>query len=409
MAATGPDLGLLAQAPLVISAAFDSGNIEVVDASDPADVRLRIRPDPWCQADQAHHFQWFHFQVTTQPGQALVLHIVNAGEASYPSAWDGYKACASYDLEAWWRIPDTSYDEAAGVLTIRFTPQQRVTRLAYWAPFSWERHCSLVARMQLREHVRAHVLTRTHDGRDLHMLQVGSPAPDKATLWVICRQHPGESMAEYFAEGLLERLTGPGPDAERDALLGSAVLYVVPNCCPDGSVRGHLRTNAVGSNLNREWARPSAEASPEVLAISAAIRDGGGLDAFLDVHGDEEIPANFVGSMFGVPQWHIDDGRLARLEDAFKAALLEESPDFQTELGYPLPPVGGANLATASKAHAAKYNTLSLVLEMPFKDCIGTPNAETGWSPQRARAFGGAHVAVFRRLVPTLLAERAGR
>ncbi len=33
---------------------------------------------------------------------------------------------------------------------------------------------------------------------------------------------------------------------------------------PDGTWRGHLRTNAVGSNLNREWAEPTLERSPEV-------------------------------------------------------------------------------------------------------------------------------------------------
>ena len=33
---------------------------------------------------------------------------------------------------------------------------------------------------------------------------------------------------------------------------------------PDGTWRGHLRTNAVGANLNREWANPSRETSPEV-------------------------------------------------------------------------------------------------------------------------------------------------
>lgn len=33
---------------------------------------------------------------------------------------------------------------------------------------------------------------------------------------------------------------------------------------PDGSWRGHLRTNAAGANLNREWAKPSLETSPEV-------------------------------------------------------------------------------------------------------------------------------------------------
>lgn len=69
-------------------------------------------------------------------------------------------------------------------------------------------------------------------------LQVGTPSPDsKAVIWVICRQHPGEPMAEWFAEGLLERLTAAAADSQVQQLLGSAVLYIVPNMNPDGSVR----------------------------------------------------------------------------------------------------------------------------------------------------------------------------
>ena len=37
----------------------------------------------------------------------------------------------------------------------------------------------------------------------------------------------------------------------------------VPNMNPDGSYRGHLRTNAKGANLNREWKNPTPEYSPE--------------------------------------------------------------------------------------------------------------------------------------------------
>jgi hypothetical protein len=35
-----------------------------------------------------------------------------------------------------------------------------------------------------------------------------------------------------------------------------------------------------------------------------------------------------------------------------------------------------------------------------------TPNAETGWSPERAKAFGASHVTAFVNTVPTLLKER---
>jgi hypothetical protein len=44
----------------------------------------------------------------------------------------------------------------------------------------------------------------------------------------------------------------------------AAVFYVVPNVNPDGSYRGHLRTNGAGANLNREWQAPRLDYSPEV-------------------------------------------------------------------------------------------------------------------------------------------------
>lgn len=46
---------------------------------------------------------------------------------------------------------------------------------------------------------------------------------------------------------------------------------------PDGSARGHLRTNACGANLNREWATPSLERSPEVYYTLRAM-DAIGVD-----------------------------------------------------------------------------------------------------------------------------------
>ena len=36
-------------------------------------------------------------------------------------------------------------------------------------------------------------------------------------------------------------------------LMKKCTFFIVPNMCPDGAFRGHLRTNAIGTNLNREW------------------------------------------------------------------------------------------------------------------------------------------------------------
>lgn len=51
------------------------------------------------------------------------------------------------------------------------------------------------------------MLGETLDGHCLDLLIVGDEAPHKKKIWIIARQHPGESMAEWFVEGLLQRLT----------------------------------------------------------------------------------------------------------------------------------------------------------------------------------------------------------
>lgn len=55
-------------------------------------------------------------------------------------------------------------------------------------------------------------------------------------------------MAEWFADGLLERLTD-SHDAVARHLLRDACVFVMPNVNPDGTWRGHLRTNAAGECL----------------------------------------------------------------------------------------------------------------------------------------------------------------
>lgn len=57
--------------------------------------------------------QWFNFRVSGVRGRPLELHLTNAGGASYPNAWHGYNACASYDLDTWFRVP-TAFDAASG-------------------------------------------------------------------------------------------------------------------------------------------------------------------------------------------------------------------------------------------------------------------------------------------------------
>jgi len=56
----------------------------------------------------------------------------------------------------------------------------------------------------------------------------GEPDESKRKVWVIARQHPGESMAEWFMEGFVRRLLDSHDPVSRKALQ-TAVFYVVSN------------------------------------------------------------------------------------------------------------------------------------------------------------------------------------
>jgi murein tripeptide amidase MpaA len=214
---------------------------------------------------------------------------------------------------------------------------------------------------------------------------------------VIARQHPGETMAEWFIDGLLERLLDEADPLAR-ALLDRAELWIVPNMNPDGSRRGHLRTNAVGANLNREWREPSLERSPEVFHVRNKMLEIG-LDFALDVHGDEGLPWVFIAGPSGVASLGVD---VFALQARFEAAYTRHSPDFQTAQGYPADEPGKADMRMATNWLADRFGKLALTLEMPFKDNADLPDPEHGWSSERSRKLGAALLGPLLEVVDEL-------
>ncbi|GLS02878.1 hypothetical protein GCM10007860_00210 [Chitiniphilus shinanonensis] len=373
-----------------LSTAFDSGAVSVLSSADPADIRLALRPD-----NAADFKQWFHFRASGVRGVACGYTLTDAADSAYPDGWDGYAVRASYDRQHWFCVPSRYRD---GQLQFEHTPEYDTVHYAYFEPYSWERHLDLVAGAQTAAPWCAvERLGLTLDGRELDLLRIGEPAPGKRNIWVIARQHPGESMAEWFAEGLIEALLD-GEHAPARALLERAVLYVVPNMNPDGSVRGNLRTNAAGANLNREWAEPTMERSPEVALVRHKMLEIG-VDAFLDVHGDEAIPHNFVAGCEGNPSF---SARQGRLQQAFKAAWLAASPDFQVKHGYEERQFGPEQMTLATNWVGDRFDCLAFTIEMPFKDTADRPLPAVGWNGERSRQFGASVLLPLLSVLDTL-------
>jgi murein tripeptide amidase MpaA len=142
-------------------------------------------------------------------GLECTFDLVNAKEASFPDAWPGTWAVQSTDRETWTRAP-TTYCTETGVLSISVSALDADTVwVAYFAPYSNERHHALLAECQAaRERDGTSMCTVTTigqsvEGRDIEVVSAGV---GPAQCWIVARQHPGESMAEWWADGFLKRL-----------------------------------------------------------------------------------------------------------------------------------------------------------------------------------------------------------
>ncbi|KAL3804518.1 hypothetical protein HJC23_002557 [Cyclotella cryptica] len=419
-----------------ITASHDGGNIEVLSQSTlvpspstnaprtaECTVSLQVRPDVYTELEKVSHMQYFSFRsfvsgLQSNKGDAFEsitvrYEIVNAHAVSFPYAWPGTTICYTTgsleptDDDVWKRNPTTGY--ADGKLTWTHTHTSNgSTFFSYYPPYTYNRHLKLISdcssRMTLGDsplteyNPSVESLGKTVEGREMECISIGSGS---LVAWMIHRQHPGETMAEFFAEGLLHRLCGfngpEGANALDDvtrSILTQYRLYIVPCMCPDGAVRGHIRTNAVGANLNREWATvyddyeaPTVARSPEVYSVLRKM-DVTGCDFFLDVHGDESIPYVFFAGPVKTPKW---GERMMNLHGYFVSCYQRANSDVQKEFGYPPPESEEKTVKLMNKATnqvSNRFDCLGLTLEMPYKDCATNPDPDCGFSPQRAKKLG---------------------
>lgn len=357
-----------------INTDFDAGSIIVKNMEDAHNLRFKIRNDT-----NSHFVQWFYFQLHNAKSQDLTLHLDELDKTAYPDGWDGYNVCASYDNKYWFRIPCTF---ANNTLSWSIMPEENSIYFAYFEPYSYAKHLHLIDFAKSHANVKHLVLGQTKENRNIDLLVVGQENASQK-IWIIARQHPGETMAEWFMEGLIHRLLD-NLDAVSKTLLKNCVFYLVPNMNPDGAYNGNLRTNTSGSNLNREWLTPSLDKSPEVYFIRDKMLKTG-VDMFFDIHGDEALPYVFTAGCEDNPSF---SDKQRKLTTIFEKILEKINPDYQTRFGYEKNRFTAETPTLGTNWVGNQFDCLALTLEMPFKDNANLPDLTHGWNSHRSCLLG---------------------
>ena len=183
-----------------ITSAFDGGNIRCLTHDSAANITLEIEKD-----QNSEFFQWFYFRLVGSRGESYRLRIINAGKAAYPEGWKNYRAVASYDRKNWFRV-QTDFD--GNVLEIYHQITKDSIYFAYFAPYTMEQHQDLITRCIQHSKVSLKVVGNSLDGVNIDLLSIGEDKRKKLKIWIIARQHPGETMAQWFIDGF-QRSTAP--------------------------------------------------------------------------------------------------------------------------------------------------------------------------------------------------------
>ena len=92
---------------------------------------------------------------------------------------------------------------------------------------------------------------------------------NKKTVFMIGRQHPGETVGSHVIKGCIDFLLGDSDEAKK--LREIYDFQIVPMMNPDGVIVGNSRTGFAGCDLNRRWSKPNEIIHPEIFYIKSLI------------------------------------------------------------------------------------------------------------------------------------------
>jgi hypothetical protein len=95
--------------------------------------------------------------------------------------------------------------------------------------------------------------------------------PQKQTIFLSSRVHPGEANASFMIQGAIDFLLQKN-NKEAKLLRETFIFKIIPMLNPDGVVNGNYRCNFVGADLNRRWPNPSKLLHPTIYYTKKLLK-----------------------------------------------------------------------------------------------------------------------------------------
>ena len=292
----------------MICSNFESGNIIVKSIKDNQ-INLEIRKDPYLKDPKQKKYQyWFYFRahgIRNQTYEFIIHNIILIKTfKTKQNDWKNFNICYSYDNKNWKRHK-TRINGRKIIWSMK--PTKNTIWFAYYPPYPFSRTKKFFGKDK--------IIGYSTNRNPIYMKTIGK---GPINIWVIARQHPGETIGSWMMEGFLKRVQQLKKSLEKNY-----TIYMIGNANPDGTILGHWYTNAKGINLNRDWNNTK---SVEIKAIKKEYFKSGDCSLFLDLHGDEGSKEHFIVAAYN---------KKNILHNTINRQLNEKNKNFNSKNYYP--------------------------------------------------------------------------
>ena len=240
---------------VTINTAFPGGNAKVTARTEDS---VHVEPDlrggrPW--------FYWYFEATSTKSGK--VNFVFPEKVAGFKNGAIGFQGPAiSTDQGKTWNWMGTDHVDGSS-FSYEFAKANERVRFAVTIPYVQTEFHDFLKKNASNPHLKQRVLTKSRNGRDVELLQIGSPGPNVKAMLVTGRHHAAETIASYVLEGFLQEAMSESEFAQE--FRKKYVLYAVPFVDKDGVEEGDQGKNRRPHDHNRDYGDKSIY--PEIQAI----------------------------------------------------------------------------------------------------------------------------------------------
>ncbi|MDP6720880.1 MAG: M14 family zinc carboxypeptidase, partial [Pirellulaceae bacterium] len=213
---------------VTINTAFPGGNVSVISNTEGS---VHVEPDlrggrPW--------FYWCFEATSTKPGK--VTFVFPEKVVGFKNGAIGFQGPAiSTDLGKTWNWMGTDQVDGDSFFYAFAKANERV-RFAVTIPYVQQDLDNFLKKSASNPHLKTSILTKSRNGREVVLLQIGSPGPDVMQMLVTGRHHATETIASYVLEGFLQEAMSESESAK--GFRKKYVLCAVPFVDKDGVEEG---------------------------------------------------------------------------------------------------------------------------------------------------------------------------